>query len=114
MHLNKFIGEFKIPVYDNLTHYNFYDVLDALAKLVFTEDQRTEYYERQERIEDTIQCGEELPYIDTVCDGSKEFDALNLHDQELWLELNNVTFQPIINRLEHKGQTAEDSIIKLN
>ena len=44
--MNKFIGKFKIPVYNKLTHYNFYDVFDALAKLVFTERQKITYHER--------------------------------------------------------------------
>ena len=46
MNINKFIGEFQIPVYNKLTHYNFYDTLDALIKLVFTEDHMRMYHER--------------------------------------------------------------------
>ena len=68
--MNKFIGEFKLPVYNNLSHYNFYDTLDAFIKLVFIEDHLRMYNERQERIENTIMAGEDLPFFDTIMEGS--------------------------------------------
>ena len=92
MGMNKFIGEFQIPVYNNLKHYNFYDTLDALIKFVFTEDHKRKYYERQERIENCIRSGEDLPFFDTINEGSKEFDDLSPEDAEVWLEVNDENF----------------------
>ena len=114
MNMNKFIGQFQIPVYNKLKHYNFYDTLDAFIKLVFSEDHKRMFNERQERIEHTIKAGEELPPFDTICEGSRQFDDLSLSDQELWLEVNDENFQPVINRMEHKGLTADDNILKLS
>ena len=64
--MNKLIGEFKIPTYNGLKKYNYHDTLDALIKLVFTDDHRRIYLERKERIEQTINAGLELRDFDMI------------------------------------------------
>lgn len=113
MNLDKFIGEFQIPVYNKLTHYNYYDVFDALVKLVFTEDHIKNYEKREEELNQALMQGEALNPFDTINEGSKEYDRLSVADQERWLEVNDQNFQPVINRMEHKGLTPENAIVKL-
>ena len=64
--MNSFIGEFKIPTYNGLKQYNYHDTLDALIKLVFTEDHKKMVIERKQRIEQTINAGLELRDFDMI------------------------------------------------
>jgi hypothetical protein len=49
--IDRMIGDFKIPVYNKLKHYNFYDVFETLTRLVFTVDHKKDFKLREERIE---------------------------------------------------------------
>ena len=111
--MNKLIGEFKIPTYNGLKKYNYHDTLDALIKLVFTDDHRRVYLERKERIEQTLNAGLELRDFDMIKQGSEEFNDLPLIDQEFWLEVNDEYFDPTIGRLEGKARDTSNPIAKL-
>ena len=64
--MNKLIGEFRIPTYGGLKKYNYHDTLDALIRLVFTEDHRKVYHQRKLRIEETLNAGLELRDFDMI------------------------------------------------
>lgn len=50
---------------------------------------------------------EELRVFDRIKKESKEYWKLSVIEQELFLEADCEDFQPVINRLENKGNTLE-------
>ena len=57
--------------------------------------------------------GAELRELDEIEVGSPDFYKLNLNDQEVVLEINSENFQEVINRMENKGLSESQVIIKL-
>ena len=48
--MNKFLGEMKIPVYNKISAYNFYDTLNAFILKIFKDDHMKMFMKRHERI----------------------------------------------------------------
>ena len=42
----RFICNFKLPIYNKFSHYNFHDVLSAFVQRVFQDTHQDEYAER--------------------------------------------------------------------
>ena len=99
---NKLLRKLEIPVYNDYTTYNYYDVLTAFVQKDYTQQHRKEFQERQQRIKDHKEAGEELVGFDIMKRDSKEFWDLSLLNQELFLEMDDIDFRKVINRLELK------------
>ena len=78
--MNQAVVQMKLPVYNNFSHYNYYDTLDALIKRSFAEQHGKNYDERKQRIGNAIALGteDELRPIDKVAKESDEWWSLPL------------------------------------
>ena len=114
--MNKFIGMLEIPTYEKMTMYNFHDTIAAMVKYVFTINHIHAFEYRKERIKRQKEAGmiNFLLKYDHMHENTIAFFMLKTTEKEIYFEVSSPNFQEVIDRLESKGKTEEERIIKLH
>ena len=102
----RFIMQMKLPIYGSKQFLvNYHDSLAAFSTQVFSDSHQEEYENRKTRIDEAIAANKfnQLRLIDRISVKDPEYEALDVIDQELFLQADSSDFQTVINRLENKG-----------
>ena len=91
----RFIMQMKLPIYGSKQFLvNYHDSLAAFSTQVFSDSHQEEYENRKTRIDEAIAANKfnQLRLIDRISVKDPEYEALDVIDQELFLQADSSDF----------------------
>jgi len=114
-YMNRFMGELKIPLYNKLKHYNFYDTLESLLTRMFNVSMENNDVKKREKLEAlegqdimTLKWGDRM-YKEVLDEYNvNDFEPVQIDEV---LEVNSCDFQTVLNRLNTKAEEEKIQIL---
>lgn len=114
-YMNRFMGNLRIPLYNKLQHYNFYDTLESLLTRMFYVAMENNDVVKREKLEALegqdimdMKWGDRM-YKEVLHDDNvDDFEPVQIDEI---VEVNSCDFQTVLNRLNTKAEEEKIQIL---